>query len=152
MKYYIKYNLLGGSKIKLYHGSPYKLDILSPSKPRGDNDFNSQIGIYMTDNNKEAMLYSIARDKEKFNKGFGIKNNYLILREDLFPSKYKLNEIGYLYEYDADPSEINYNPFNLHEYIIKKDIIPNKITEIKTVDIIDNIKYVLREDFYKIFE
>lgn len=52
----------------LYHGSPYRLEILEPRTPRGDNEFNTQTGVYLTDDKTEAKLYSLARDKLRINK------------------------------------------------------------------------------------
>jgi hypothetical protein len=59
------------SKITLYHGSPFYLEELEPKTPRGDNDFNTQKGIYLTDSKISAILYSLARDEERKNKGWG---------------------------------------------------------------------------------
>ena len=73
MKYKMKYlrikTNIGGGLLTLYHGSPHYMDILEVRKPRGDNDFNTQIGVYLTSDKTEAMLYSMARDKERINKG-----------------------------------------------------------------------------------
>lgn len=153
IKYKIKYNHLKkqiGGTILLYHGSPFKMEKIEPRTPRGDNEFNTQTGIYMTDNKMEAMLYALARDKERINKGWGIKDDKLILRKDLWPDKYKLNEVGYVHEYKSDERE--QNPYNSHEYIIKKEIVPDKIIEVTYEDIKNNIKYVSRAEFYELFK
>jgi hypothetical protein len=159
LKYKAKYLELkggdGNKKIKLYHGSPFRLDIIKTRTPRGDNEFNSQTGVYLTDDIMEAMLYSLVRDKERINKGWGIKRidnkSFLILRNDLFYSKYKLNNVGYLHEYETNIETVEQNPMNSHEYIIKNDIIPTNILDIYFDKIKDNIKYVTRDEFYKIF-
>jgi hypothetical protein len=62
--------------MKLYHGSPYKLIKLDPRTPRGNNKL-------------EAALYSLARDKERKNKGWAIKNNFLYLVEDFWLEEFR---------------------------------------------------------------
>ncbi len=148
MKYLnIKYKI-GGGLLTLYHGSAHKMDTLEVRTPRGDNDFNTQTGVYLTSNKIEAMLYSIARDKERINKGWGVIDGILYLRKDLWTGdnpKYKLNDIGYLYEIITDDAE--QNPYNETEYIVKHNIKVDNITEI-TIDIIQPyIKYVSKEEF-----
>lgn len=156
----LKYlNYHGGNKRKtLYHGSPYKLEILEQRTPRGDNKFNTQKGIYFTSDIMEAKLYSMARDPERKNKGFGIKRidnvPYLILMSELWkeePIKYKLNDIGYVYVYKTAEYEQNPNPGYETEYIVKFDVVPNKIITISYDDIANNIKYYKKDEMYKLF-
>jgi hypothetical protein len=157
MKYKIKYlnlkNKTGGG-LTLYHGSPYHMDILEVRTPRGDNEFNSQTGVYLTSNKIEAMLYSIARDKERNNKGWGIIDGILYLRIDLWTGDeptFKLNNIGYLHEIITDDAE--QNPHNKTEYIVKHEIKVDNITEVKInkINIIkDYIKYVTRDEFKRL--
>jgi hypothetical protein len=159
-KYKNKYLKLktGGNNLNyltLYHGSPFKLKYLEPKTPRGDNPFNTQTGIYLTSNEMEAKLYSIARDKERKNKGWSIRNNNLYLVEELWNEEiwkitvkdlgkplYELNEIGYLHIINTNNYE--QNPNNLSEYIVKEPICidDNNIIEIRQDDIKDNIIYV----------
>jgi len=153
MKYKIKYLRLktniGGGLLTLYHGSPHYMDILEVRTPRGDNDFNTQIGVYLTSNKTEAMLYSMTRDKERINKGWGVINGILYLRSDLWTGdnpKFKLNTIGYLYEVITNDAEKN--PYNETEYIVKHDIQVDKVIGINADMIKEYIKYVSRDDFY----
>jgi hypothetical protein len=105
----------------------------------------------------EAKLYSMARDKERINKGWGIKyidnKPFLILREEYWgeSKKFKLNEEGYVYQINA--SDYKKNPYNDTEYIIQRDIIinPDDIIIINFDDIKSNIIYKNREDWYKFF-
>lgn len=149
LKYKIKYlNMKKGGGITLYHGSPFHMEELEVRTPRGDNEFNTQTGVYMTSNMIEAMLYSIARDKERINKGWGVINGILYLRSDLWTGdepKFKLNKIGYLHEITTDDAEKN--PYNETEYIVKHNIKPDKITEIEFDMIKQYIKYVTKEEF-----
>ncbi len=152
MKYKMKYikikTELGGGLLTLYHGSAHKMDTLEMRTPRGDNDFNTQTGVYLTSNKTEAMLYSMARDKERINKGWGVINGILYLRSDLWTGDnpvFKLNTIGYLYEVITNDAEKN--PYNETEYIIKHNIKVDNVTEIHIDMIKDYIKYVSREEF-----
>jgi hypothetical protein len=155
LKYKLKYlklknfQLGGNKKLVLFHGSPCKLDLLEPRVPRGDNEFNTQKGVYLTDNLMDVMLYSMARDKERVNKGWAIKDGILYLREDKWNKDgYKLNEIGYVHCFTGYKSE--QNPYNKSEYIIKRKIKPFEIKEITFDDIKNNIKYISREEFYNL--
>jgi len=150
LKYKIKYLNIkkGGGLLTLYHGSPFCMEELEVRTPRGDNDFNTQTGVYLTSNMVEAMLYSMARDKERINKGWGVINGILYLRSDLWigdKPTFKLNKIGYLHEIITEDAEKN--PYNETEYIVKHNIKPNKVTEIDFNMIQQYIKYVTKEEF-----
>jgi hypothetical protein len=141
----------------LYHGSPHLLDELIPMTPRGSDDFNSQTGIYATPSKTSAKLYAIARDKERLNKGFGIKNDILYLRKDRWLEEFnegkplhKLNDLGYLYTIKSNKHE--QNPNIPSEYVIKHKVKPISREVITPNDIVKNIKYVTKEEMNKIFE
>jgi len=150
----------GSSKYKtkmLYHGSPHLLDELVPMTPRGSDDFNSQTGIYATPSKTSANLYAIARDKERLNKGFGIKDGILYLRKDRWLEEFnegkplhKLNDLGYLYTIKSNKHE--QNPNIPSEYVIKHKVKPISREVITPNDIEKNIKYVTKEEMNKIFE
>ena len=145
---------------KLYHGSPYLLKKLEPSLPRGTDDFNSQAGVYLSSNKIEAKLYSLARDKERKNKGWGIKNGYLYLRKERWLEKfmepdkplYQLNGVGYLYIINMDTvPDYEINPNNSSEYIIKRIVKPDSIEKVYYKNVKNRIKYVSKEEMDKIF-
>jgi len=148
---------------KLYHGSAYELNILKTHEPRGDNDFQRQKAVFLTSNFIEAALYSIARDKERKNKGWGIKNGILYLRNDLFEPlnkslqnsnelifKYKLNEYGYVYIITNTKDAIK-NPSLENEYVILHDVIPKYKVKINPQDYEKYIVYLNRNKYNKIF-
>jgi hypothetical protein len=144
----------------LYHGSPYLLKKLIPMLPRGCDDFNSQTAVYLSSNKIEAKLYSLARDKERKNKGWGIKNCYLYLRKERWlenfmePEKplYRLNDIGYLYIINMNKvPDYEINPHNMNEYIIKNIVKPDRIEKVYYNDVKNRIKYVSKEEMDKIF-
>ena len=153
---------IGGSKLILYHGSPCSnIKILSQRIPRGDNKFNTQKGVYLTTNFLEAVLYSLARDIKRENKGWGLKfiNNkiYLLLRKDKwFGNKptYKLNKKGYVYTYEDKNNDAEQNPDKDRktEFIIKKNVSPDKKIIVTIEDVPKNrIKYLDRNDWYEAF-
>ena len=168
-KYKLKYITLKGGilnktpikEITLYHGSPFKMDKLIENTPRGHTEFNRQTGVYFTSDLMEAMLYSMARDKERKNGGWGItriKNEpYLTLLKDKWNTENlnkintenlnKLNEIGYVHIYKT--TEYEQNPDYKYEYIVKHDVIPDKIIEVRYDDIKDNIIYIDRNEINK---
>src|SRR5690349_587986 len=119
----------------LYHGSPIFMNEIHSNTPRGDDIFDSKKGIYMTSNFMEACLYSIARDKEKNNRSWGVKyirnQPFLILKSEKWKGinkKYTLNKIGYVYEYKAIKYAQNKKIGRETEHRIDKDkIIPNII-------------------------
>ena len=144
----------------LYHGSPYLLKKLIPMLPRGTDDFNSQVAVYLTSNKIEAKLYSIARDKERINKGWGIKNGYLYLRKERWLEKfmepdkplYRLNDVGYLYIIKMNKvPDYEINPNNMNEYIIKRIVKPDSIEKVYYKNVKNRIKYVSKEEMDKIF-
>jgi hypothetical protein len=130
---------------------------LKPNTPRGCDEFNAQYGIYLSSNKIELKLYSLARDKERNNRNCGIKNGFLYLRKERWKHKYhekdkplyKLNDVGYLYIIHS--SNYEQNPNNLNEYVIKGSIKPNKIIKVYYKDVKKYIKYVSKEEMYKIF-
>jgi len=145
---------------KLYHGSPYLLKKLVPMVPRGTDDFNSQTAVYLSSNKIEAKLYSLARDKERKNKSWGIKNGYLYLRKERWLEKfmepdkplYRLNDIGYLYIINLNTvPDYEINPHNMNEYIIKRIVKPDSIEKVYYNDVKNRIKYVSKEEMDKIF-
>ena len=144
----------------LYHGSPYLLKKLIPMLPRGTDDFNSQTAVYLSSNKIEAKLYSLARDKERKNKGWGIKNGYLYLRKERWLEKfmepdkplYRLNDVGYLYIINMNKvPDYEINPNNMNEYIIKRIVKPDSIEKVYYNDVKNRIKYVSKEEMDKIF-
>jgi hypothetical protein len=161
LKYKIKYlqlkNQIGGVIDIKYHGSPFKLTEIQTHSPRGDNDFNTQTGVYLTSNKIQAMLYSIARDKKRINKGWSIYKSYLFLVKEHWDEKYwnntpiekryKLNNKGYLYFVNCSKYKCEQNPYLETEYIIKNNIIPDKIITVTINDIKNNIIYITKNDF-----
>jgi len=150
-----------GTKV-LYHGSPFLLKELEPRTPRGDNEFNTQTGVYLTDNKMEAMLYSLARDLERVNKGWGIHNGILYLRVDRWTGEtpqYKLNDVGYLYTFtfssDPEKNEYEQNPYLSSEYIVKHSL-PIKKKNVEKVrltkEVKKHIRYITKEEFDEIWK
>ncbi len=144
----------------IYHGSPYLLKELIPMVPRGTDNFNSQTAVYLSTNKIEAKLYSLARDKERINKGWGVKNGYLYLRKDRWLEKfmepekplYRLNDVGYLYIINLNNVlEYEINPNNNNEYIIKNIVKPDRIEKVYYNNVKNRIKYVSKEEMDKIF-
>ena len=141
----------------LYHGTPHLVDELVPKLPRGSDDFNSQEGIYTSSNKAESALYAMARDKERINKGFGIKNGILYLRKDRWLKEFNeagkplhtLNDRGYLYTINTN--NYDQNPNIPTEFIIKHPVKPDTREEITPHDITDHIKYVTKEEMASIF-
>ena len=123
----------------LYHGSPFRLAELKPFTPRGHTAWNQQHGVYFTNDRIEASLYSLARDKERKNKAWGLIRKrgsaYLLLREKKWKGeegKYSLNEVGYLHVCRCDDSEVN--PTNSHEFIVKRAVTPDRVEEVRLDD------------------
>lgn len=133
--------------LTLYHGSPNLLEVIEPRKPRGTDNWNSQAGVYLTDNKVEAQLYALARDPDRKNRGFAILGDVLYLREDLWRGespKYTLNDVGYLYVIETD--EAIKNPRKSSEYLVKSAVIPKSVEPVfaSDPDIQGHIRYVDR--------
>jgi len=60
--------------MKLYHGSPQKIEILIPKKAKGHNSFQNLEAVFLTDNYLEACLYAIGKSL-KGKAHFGIRIN-----------------------------------------------------------------------------
>jgi hypothetical protein len=143
--------------MKLYHGSPFLVDNLEKRTPRGDTEFNSTTSIFLTSSFIEAALYSIARDKERNNKSWGVKwlnkKPYLILKKERWTGKekkYTLNKIGYVYEYDTENYIQNPDKNRKSEYKInKKKIVPDLIHIVEYKDIKKHIKCIPQSKYEK---
>ena len=52
-------------KIRLYHGSPDKIDILKPRFAKGmEKDSDRQVGVYATDNKDKAIVMALIHLQE----------------------------------------------------------------------------------------
>jgi hypothetical protein len=123
----------------LYHGSPFRLAHLSPRIPRGETVFQTQKAVFLSSNKLEAQLYSLARDTERKNKGWGIHDGVLHLRRDLWtgPSpKYQLNPKGYLHVFTGlKEDNVRQNPDLLTEWVSLEAVKPTRIEEVCLCDL-----------------
>jgi hypothetical protein len=83
---------------KLYHGSPYKLDVLEPRQAREKYlKQGRRNAVYMTDNPQQAVLYALARPRK------GKRGSWATLDGKVHYLKgAPLNRYGYMYEADVD--------------------------------------------------
>jgi len=159
-KYYKEYKICKNKYLKLkkqtgnitlYHGSPHRLEEIEQRTPRGNDVFDSQKGVYVTDNIMHAKLYAIARDPDRNNRGWAVvpypeidsEFNLLLNKNN---STNKLNDIGYLHIIEINKSdkdlEQHPEPNRKTEYVIKRNVIPNSIITVTKDDIQDNIIYL----------
>ena len=88
-------------KRTLYHGSPYKLDVLKPmqagDKFKSKTKAGSRSAVYLSSNPDEAYLYAIMRPRGKKRSSFfldGTRVHYL--------GGTPLNKQGYVYSVETD--------------------------------------------------
>lgn len=131
----------------LYHGSPFRLAELEPRVPRGETPFQTQKAVFLTSHKLEAQLYALARDPERKNKGWGIRNGVLRLRRDLWlgpEAKYHLNQTGYLHVFEG-LTAVQQNPDVPTEWVSPIPVRPTRIEEVCLCDLPSQaIEYVDR--------
>ena len=113
----------------LYHGSPFRLAELEPRVPRGETPFQTQKAVFLTSNKLDAQLYSLARDSERKNKGWGIRDGVLRLRRDLWfgpDAKYHLNPTGYLHVFEG-LTKVHQNPDLPAEWVSLVSVVPTQV-------------------------
>ena len=123
----------------LYHGSPSKLTVLKPTQPRGFDEFTKLDAVFLTDNKKEAMLYAIARDKKRENKGWAIFKNKLYILNKHRP--FKFNKKGYLYTI-TNKVDCIVSSDHPHQYAILCPVEPDKWMEVFPEDIVNDVAYI----------
>jgi superfamily II DNA or RNA helicase len=85
-------------RIKLYHGSPHRLDEIRPTVATGKGDASArEHAIYLANNPEEARLYALTRPRNNKRKGWAILNNKVhYVKGD------PINKQGYVYEHEFD--------------------------------------------------
>jgi len=120
------------NKMKLYHGSPVKLDKLVPRLAKGIGDFQNQKAIFFTKSLEQAALYAIGKSL-KGKTQFALPPNKLIIVGDFKPGK------GYVYEVDIDAKK---GELGDYEYAYTKPISKFKFHEVNPDDYKSKIAYV----------
>jgi len=89
--------------MKLYHGSPKRLELLKPQKATGMDDFQNQTAVFLTDDFTYAALYAIGKHLKNMT-AFGVSakisnkvKNYTLK----IMGNHKLSD-GYVYEVETD--------------------------------------------------
>lgn len=122
----------------LYHGSPFRLVELEPRVPRGETPF-------LIANKLDAQLYALARDPERKNKGWSIRDGTLFLRRNLWlgsEAKYRLNPTGYLHVFEGLRAA-QQNPDVPSEWISLVPVVPTRVEEVCLCDLpSQSIQYV----------
>jgi len=119
--------------MKLYHGSPQKLDSLEPRPAKGINDFQNQKAIFCGDNFEIAALFAIGKQLKRIT-SFGVNKKLVIV------GNYELNP-GYVYEFET-------NNFKKHkkEYAVFEKITKMKTCVVKPEDYKDKIFFIDNKD------
>lgn len=103
--------------MKLYHGSPYNLDLLKPQKAKGIGEFENITGVFLTKTFLHAALYAIGKTL-KGKTAFGVSKNKLVILGNFAPS------IGFVYELEVR------NPIkgNGGQYAFERELKPTNKT------------------------
>ncbi|MBS3167865.1 hypothetical protein J4216_01955 [Candidatus Woesearchaeota archaeon] len=86
--------------MKVYHGSPKKIEVLIPKQAKGHNGFQNLEAVFLTDNFLEASLYAIGKSL-KGKAHFGIQKGKLVIIGNASTASE-----GYVYEFDLPESEL----------------------------------------------
>lgn len=116
--------------MRLYHGSPFKLDKLVPNKPRGIDEFTNLKAVFFTRKKKEAMLYSILRDKERKRRGWAIFENKAYIL-DKHRDTFTFNNVGYVYVVNSTDYVKDKNQYAITHEVLLSDIIKVTYDDIK---------------------
>ncbi len=82
--------------MKLYHGSPKSLNVIKPQIASGDDEFENQKAIFLSDNFDQAALYSLGKTL-KGKTVFALPPGKLIIVGNYHPSA-----TGYVYEVEVN--------------------------------------------------
>jgi len=118
--------------MKLYHGTPQKVEVLIPRLAKGIGEFQNQKAIFFTKSFEQAALYAIGKSL-KGKTQFALPPNKLIIVGDFKPSK------GYVYEVDIDAKK---GELGDYEYAYTKPISKFKVHEINPENYKSKITYV----------
>ncbi len=125
--------------MKLYHGSPHKLDLLKPQQAKGMNEFENIKGVFLTKTFLHSSLYAIGKTL-KGETAFGVSKNKLVILGNLKPKE------SYVYEVEVK------NPIKGHrgQYASEEKLKPIKKTKVFPKDYEKNIIRVKnKEDIIK---
>jgi len=121
--------------MKLYHGSPRKLKIISPQQAKGLDEFQNKKAVFLTKKFTQAALYSISKSL-KSKTQFALPPEKLIIVGNFKPSK------GYVYEVNINAKDVQKGNLGDYEFGYNKEIKKFKIYEINPNDFKDKIRYV----------
>ena len=116
--------------MKLYHGSPKNLKILKPQLAKGNDEFENQKAIYLTDSKIQAALYALGKTL-KNKTCFALPPEQLVIVGKNKPSE------GYVYIVDVKAKKGIWD-----QYSYTKDIKNFKKINVKLSDYKKYIKYV----------
>lgn len=120
--------------MKLYHGSPKKLNILKPMKAHGLSEFENQEAIFLVDDFNHAARYAISKSL-KVKAVFGVGEKNLVIFGNFKPTA------GYVYEVEVEAEEGERG-----QYSYFKEIENFKIAKVFPEDYADEIFYVNSEE------
>jgi len=122
--------------MKLYHGSPKKLNVLKLYKAKGINEFQNKKAVFLTKNFNQAALYALAKSL-KSKTQFALPPGRIII-----VGKFNLRNKGYVYEMDLPESEVKKGELGNYEFAHEKEIKDFRIHEIELKNYKDQIVYV----------
>ena len=104
--------------MKLYHGSPKKLNVLKPQKAIGLNEFENITGVFLVKTFLHAAIYAIGKTL-KGKTAFGVSEKKLVILGNLKP------KAAYVYEVEVK------NPIkgNQGQYASEEELKPLKKNE-----------------------
>lgn len=122
-----------------YHGSPLKLEKLTPYQAKGHNDFENLNAVFMTDIFDHAAIYAIGKTL----KG---KTWFMITPTDIYILGDENISLGKGYVYYLKPNSIIKGPE--HQFASLEILKPLKIIEVFPQDYKNNIHYIkTKEEF-----
>lgn len=117
--------------MKLYHGSPFDLEIIEPRKGNGFEEFENLTGVFLARTFLHAALYAIGKNLGGKTK-FGVSEDKLVI-----VGNYEVGD-GYVYEVEVE------NPLEgcRGQYLSKCEVKPIKKTKVSPEDFQEHIVQV----------
>lgn len=121
----------------LYHGSPYKFDLLIPQQAKGECELESKLAIYAAETIGEVIPFSLPirwyPDTPEGKRAFSCKAG----RTKLQYGSLNPEGVGYVYKLKAD----SFIKIDEWQWITKENCIPIEIIEIKVKDYLHTVEF-----------
>ena len=121
----------------LYHGSQYKLDVLTPQQAAGGRDIDSLKAIYAAETMDEVIPFALPirwyPDSPEGKRDFECSARRVLLKYGSLDP----HGVGYVYKVKAD----SFEKIDEWQWVSRESCEPVEVTEIKVADYLDRVEF-----------